>query len=179
MIRNVTESQKRRVAGRQRFTCAGSVPDYVCPMKKEPFDESGYEIDHIQELRDGGTNDLSNLQALCISCHRVKTSRMTTAMTQRAASPIWKSSRLDAFRYKPKELPTKCHHCHDQYTGPLHKEKDLWFCHMHTPSSCEYLGCLGKNDVHAIIGNTYVTSGGSTVRIRRAPTEEGRSLSFK
>jgi len=149
MQRNVTESQKKRVAGRQRYTCAASVPEYACPMKNEPFDESGYEIDHIKELRDGGTNDLSNLQALCINCHRVKTSRMTTAIATRAPPPI---SRLDAFRYTPKvvpAIPKLCHHCHDQHNdNTLQNIQGLWYCHMHSPGICEYLGCLGRKDVH-------------------------------
>jgi 5-methylcytosine-specific restriction endonuclease McrA len=46
-------------------------------MKGESFDEAGYDIDHITELRNGGSNDISNLQALCPTCHRVKTSRNT------------------------------------------------------------------------------------------------------
>ena len=46
-------------------------------MKNEPFDESGYDIDHIVELRSGGSNEVDNLQALCPACHRVKTSRNT------------------------------------------------------------------------------------------------------
>jgi len=34
---------------------------------------SYYEIDHIIPLEQGGTNDFQNLQALCASCHRFKT----------------------------------------------------------------------------------------------------------
>jgi len=150
MLRKVTESQKKRVAGRQRYTCAASVPEYTCPMKGEPFDESGYEIDHIKELRDGGTNDLSNLQALCIMCHRVKTSRMTTAMTkkERGIEEPSVSEKLERFRYIPPV--TLCHHCHNQHSDKvLIKQGDLWFCRMHSPTVCEYLGCLGKKEVHA------------------------------
>ena len=33
-----------------------------------------YEIDHIQSLASGGTNDITNLQVLCVDCHRMKTS---------------------------------------------------------------------------------------------------------
>ena len=150
MLRNVTESQKKRVAGRQRYTCAASVPEYTCPMKGEPFDESGYEIDHIKELRDGGMNELSNLQALCIMCHRVKTSRMTTTMSKKERvveeSPV--SEKLEKFRYVPPPV-TLCHHCHDQHSDKLlRKEGELWFCHMHRASVCDYLGCLGKKEVH-------------------------------
>lgn len=32
------------------------------------------DVDHIVRLVDGGTDDRANLQALCKSCHRLKTS---------------------------------------------------------------------------------------------------------
>lgn len=32
-----------------------------------------WEVDHVKELADGGTNDLDNLQTLCMWCHKVKT----------------------------------------------------------------------------------------------------------
>ena len=37
--------------------------------------EFAKQIDHIVEVKHGGTNDLSNLQALCPCCHAVKTRR--------------------------------------------------------------------------------------------------------
>ena len=49
---------------------------YICPQWKSyngSFDKSMYHIDHIIELRHGGTNHISNLQALCPQCHSVKT----------------------------------------------------------------------------------------------------------
>lgn len=158
MLRSVTESQKKRVAGRQRYTCAASVSDYTCPMNGQPFDESGYEIDHIKELREGGTNEESNLQALCIMCHRVKTSRKTSVMARKdrmveEENPV---SKLEKFWYKPLVPSTNsnlCHHCHDQHDDKfLRKEGDLLFCSMHNPGSCKYIGCLGKKEVHAIVG---------------------------
>jgi hypothetical protein len=69
---------KKQVAGRQRFMCAGNVPDYKCPLSGSPFDESGFHIDHIKELRDDGSNELDNLQALCLMCHTVKTNRRSS-----------------------------------------------------------------------------------------------------
>jgi len=33
------------------------------------------EVDHIVELADGGSNDLDNLQLLCVDCHKSKTSK--------------------------------------------------------------------------------------------------------
>jgi len=54
---------------------------YICPMWKTNggyFDESGKQIDHIVEICQGGTNDVSNLQVLCPCCHSVKTKRAQT-----------------------------------------------------------------------------------------------------
>jgi 5-methylcytosine-specific restriction endonuclease McrA len=79
--RKVSESVKKQVAGRQRYKCA-TLPNYSCPLKNEPFDEAGYDIDHIVELRNGGSNDISNLQALCPACHRVKTTRNTANIVE-------------------------------------------------------------------------------------------------
>jgi hypothetical protein len=157
MIRNVTESQKKRVAGKQRYTCAASISEYTCPMRGEPFDESGYEIDHIRELRDGGTNEESNLQALCIMCHRVKTSRMSSVIAKKERiveeTPL---SKLEQFMYKPSGF-NLCHHCHDQHNDKiLRKEGDLFFCSMHTLGGCRYIGCLGKKEVHAKVGKSFV-----------------------
>ena len=63
------EIDKRRRAAlvRDQFTCqhCGKV------------DRSGKSLhaDHIIEGQDGGSNDLSNLQILCVACHLVKTQR--------------------------------------------------------------------------------------------------------
>lgn len=49
---------------------------YKCPMwifNNGYFDGSGKEIDHKQERADGGTDDTTNLQALCPCCHSFKT----------------------------------------------------------------------------------------------------------
>ena len=52
---------------------------YMCPLWDSPrfgqFDESGIQIDHIIEVCNGGTNDITNLQTLCPCCHAVKTRR--------------------------------------------------------------------------------------------------------
>lgn len=92
--RKVTAAVKKQVAGTQRFACAANVDGYSCPLKGSPFDEAGYEIDHIIPLSDGGSNDKSNLQALCLMCHRVKSNR---------ASSIEKPKK----EKKPKEQPKK------------------------------------------------------------------------
>ena len=168
MIRSVTESQKRRVAGRQRFSCAASVQEYQCPLKGEPFDESGYEIDHIKELRDGGTNDLSNLQALCIMCHRVKTNRMTTVMSKKDTPKIdpyagghehlgvaeRTAQHVTGDAAHAARSSIRCHHCHETEESakwpPIRSIEGRYFCQLHNPGSCKYLDCLGKDEVHAV-----------------------------
>ena len=83
--RSLTHSQKKFVAASQHFKCnnkPGSklkgIRDYKCPLWKDEdnkgtFDISGYEIDHIKEWSISNDDSLDNLQALCISCHKVKT----------------------------------------------------------------------------------------------------------
>lgn len=61
--RSVSETKKKFVASSQKWTCA------AC---HEQLDAT-YEIDHVIELQDGGSNDVSNLEALCRNCHGKKT----------------------------------------------------------------------------------------------------------
>ena len=73
----MTVSPKKNIAASQDFKCSGIVA-YECPIsvsRERRFDESGYDIDHIIELSNGGSDTIENCQALCLSCHRVKTSR--------------------------------------------------------------------------------------------------------
>jgi hypothetical protein len=86
-----TEYQKYMILVRQSFRCKG-VSNYTCPLQGRHFDEAGYDIDHIHPLFLGGSNDPTNLQALCPSCHRVKTiaeqrSRSSEASNIRPESP--------------------------------------------------------------------------------------------
>lgn len=60
--RNVTAVTKKKVAASQNWHCGG------CGTQ---LDET-YEVDHIIPLDAGGSNDPSNLQALCPHCHRKK-----------------------------------------------------------------------------------------------------------
>lgn len=50
---------------------------------KENRITSATEVDHIIPLRHGGTNDISNLQALCKPCHSRKTARENKAHKNR------------------------------------------------------------------------------------------------
>ena len=59
----------KQVAARQWFRCA------LC---NRLFDDSLWDLDHIVPLFRGGTNDLSNIRALCRACH------MNVSATQRA-----------------------------------------------------------------------------------------------
>lgn len=61
--RSVSESKKRFVAARQNWLCE----------KCGNMLQATYEIDHIVRLDRGGSNDISNLSALCVSCHKNKT----------------------------------------------------------------------------------------------------------
>jgi hypothetical protein len=61
--RNVSALLKKKVAASQQWKCASC---------SSLLDET-YEIDHKIALDHGGTNDPSNLWALCPHCHRKKT----------------------------------------------------------------------------------------------------------
>jgi hypothetical protein len=87
---DVGEATKKKIAGRQFYKCANNLTakldkleNFKCPLwakadeNKGSFDESGYDIDHINEhavTLDDGKN---NLQALCKSCHSVKTKNIS------------------------------------------------------------------------------------------------------
>ena len=94
-LRSLTFPQKKFIAGKQFYKCANKpganlhrLGQYKCVLWQRPginkgsFDESGYEIDHIVEFSIGGLESESNLQALCLSCHAVKTKKFLMAKTQ-------------------------------------------------------------------------------------------------
>lgn len=61
--RSVSTLMKKKVAASQQWKCK------ICT---NTLDET-YEVDHTVALDNGGTNDMSNLRALCPHCHRKKT----------------------------------------------------------------------------------------------------------
>lgn len=61
--RAVSANLKKQVAADQQWKCA------ICKNTLP----ANYEIDHITRLEYGGSNDYSNLQALCRNCHGTKT----------------------------------------------------------------------------------------------------------
>lgn len=87
-LRKLTDSQKKFIAGSQKYKCANNphillainkLINYKCPLWRNngdgSFDEAGYEIDHIEEYSINQNDNINNLQALCLSCHRVKTKK--------------------------------------------------------------------------------------------------------
>lgn len=94
------------VLARQKYKCANNpnsvvgekLKGYRCLLWRIPeqdgvFDETGYHIVHIQRIADGGSNDSSNLQALCHACHARKTSIETSdAETEELPEEIDSSS---------------------------------------------------------------------------------------
>ena len=61
--RNVSESKKKYIASSQKWSCAHC----------QQLLDNTYEVDHVIPLYKGGTNDLTNLEALCRNCHGKKT----------------------------------------------------------------------------------------------------------
>jgi len=63
--RSVSEAKKRYVAASQNWQCANC----------QQILNHTFEVDHITRLEFGGSNDVSNLSALCRNCHGIKTAR--------------------------------------------------------------------------------------------------------
>ena len=61
--RSVSESKKKYIASSQKWSCAHC----------QQMLDNTYEVDHVIPLYKGGTNDLTNLEALCRNCHGKKT----------------------------------------------------------------------------------------------------------
>ncbi len=61
--RSVSETRKKYVAASQNWRCLH------CTKQLTAY----YEIDHVVRLEHGGSNDISNLRALCKNCHAAET----------------------------------------------------------------------------------------------------------
>ena len=62
--RSVSETKKKYVASQQNWKCKH------CQTQLTAW----FEVDHVQRLEYGGSNEVSNLEALCRECHGKKTS---------------------------------------------------------------------------------------------------------
>ena len=81
--RYISEKVKKSVLEFQNYKCANNpdrpalnLHDYRCLIwicYDGTFDDSGYDFDHINEHSKTQDNSMSNIQALCPNCHRVKT----------------------------------------------------------------------------------------------------------
>jgi len=89
--KNLTNTVKKTVAASQEWKCkhCSNILDQC------------YEIDHIICVKDGGTNDETNLQALCPNCHRKKTSKdiqkpklAEKSSLKKVELPPWWNSRI-------------------------------------------------------------------------------------
>ncbi len=72
--KRVTPFQAKRIAASQEWRCACGCVDPSDPQRRGYLLDASYEIDHIQELAAGGSNDESNLQALLRTHHQAKSS---------------------------------------------------------------------------------------------------------
>lgn len=71
-LRPKPPANKRAVARKHRWTVAYR-QRYACAKCATLLHPKGFDIDHVVELRDGGKDELDNLQALCATCHAKKT----------------------------------------------------------------------------------------------------------
>jgi len=84
--KNIRDTTKERMLlEKQNYKCRGPSFNeslgHCCPFKSKFQNGSlryilglyPYDIDHITELENGGTNNFDNLQILCKTCHHVKT----------------------------------------------------------------------------------------------------------
>jgi len=70
-----SNSEHERIRGSEllRLRAAMQAEDPLCAQcRREGRVCAWDELDHIVPLREGGTNERSNLQGLCYDCHRVK-----------------------------------------------------------------------------------------------------------
>ena len=73
--RRVSDTEKKKVAASQKWLC-GECQNMLSHV---------FEVDHIQPLFLGGTNEESNLTALCRECHGMKTACDRLAYKRRSA----------------------------------------------------------------------------------------------
>ena len=71
---HMSSEKKLLIAGQQHFRCAGDPKRCPCwLLNNGSFDDSGFEVDHSPPWREAYRSDRAVLQALCHSCHALKT----------------------------------------------------------------------------------------------------------
>jgi len=81
-----TDELKRRMKGRRMWS-------KLCE-KGFVRRRSLWELDHIVPLIDSGSHDLSNLQTLCVPCHRKKTVRESRQRARRDTTQLGRTAEL-------------------------------------------------------------------------------------
>jgi len=62
---NAWDKLRIRILGRDKYLCQ--------PCKRKALLTTASQVDHIVSKAQGGTDDPSNLQAICTTCHKAKT----------------------------------------------------------------------------------------------------------
>ena len=116
--KTITQKTKDFIINRQYNRCANSplkpalnLTGYTCPFwiyNNGVFDESGYAIDHIDEVSITSNNELENLQALCHNCHAVKTRKFKNYKTIFTSSQLHTGAGfMDVDNYEPAKKKRK------------------------------------------------------------------------
>ena len=113
--RSLMRGEKTQIKKRQKYKCAN------CGMDISKLARIDY--DHITPISMGGTNDLSNFQALCPNCHAEKT-QMDRVKIARARRQQKKAA---STKKKVKKKPT--------YTCKLSASDRAWECGKRRASS--------------------------------------------
>tara|TARA_Y100000992_G_C21199325_1_gene459601 strand:+ start:583 stop:1053 length:471 start_codon:yes stop_codon:yes gene_type:complete len=66
------EKQRRAVSRKYRWHIAHR-QEYKCNICKDLLHPDSLDVDHVEEIQDGGADEIANLQALCSNCHAKKT----------------------------------------------------------------------------------------------------------
>jgi len=77
-----------RLTGRalqRRNLTVKEAANYCCAKCGIATDQG--EVDHIKALENGGNDDMTNLQYLCVGCHKIKTAQDLGHKVKRAFGP--------------------------------------------------------------------------------------------
>ena len=72
MMTSGTKTTQKRVVSETKKKYVASQQDWKCKNCSQQLSYT-YEIDHRISLENGGSNHVTNLDALCVGCHKEKT----------------------------------------------------------------------------------------------------------